>query len=143
MNFDRFHCRKFKGHPKFSYVDIYYHKTPVKAPPKHLFTTNFKRDFTMLGKNVIIASNNPLITKEIEDTFNCTAETQWLTVAKHISETISMDLVVLMNTYCNTKNKNQYFEVYYYTPQPMPVSIFRSDLQHDSDDDEEDLSLKP
>jgi hypothetical protein len=63
----------------------------------------------MLGKNVIIASNNPLITKEIEDTFNCTAETQWLTVAKHISETISMDLVVLMNTYCNTKNKNQYF----------------------------------
>lgn len=143
IHFDRFNCRKYTVHPKYSNVDLYYLK--AKSPDKHIFTARFERDFTPMGKNVIIASNNPLITKAIVDTYECNSEVQWMTVAKHISDTLYMDLVILTNTYCDTKNKHQYFDVYYYTPSSIPLNTFRSDIQltEVNDDEEEDMSMKP
>ena len=142
LNFDRFHCRKLKLHPKYAHVDLYYLKN--KNPEKHILSVRFERDFTPTGKNVIIASNNPLITKEILSMYEASYEVQWMTVAKHISDTLSMDLVILTNTYCDTRNKHQYFDVHYYTPSPKPLNTFRSDIQlTEQDNTDEDMSEEP
>jgi hypothetical protein len=55
-----------------------------------------------------------------------------------------MDMVLLLNTYCNLKNKQQYWEIYYYTHGPMDTTTFRQMLQaEEGDDDDEDLSHLP
>lgn len=150
MQFDRFLLRKYKGHPTFSYVDMFY-KVPPKAanpPPlqqKQIFTQSFTRDYSIVSSNVLVTSNNPLITKEICKMYRCRPEMQWITVPKHLSEVMMLDMVVLMNTYCDCKTRQQYWDVYYYVPTAIPLSTFRHTLQcaHGSDDDEEDLSMKP
>lgn len=137
MQFDKFNYKSYSGHPTHSYVDLFY---APKVKSKQLLSVNFHVNHT---KNTIISSNNPMISREIRSKFNCRQERQWITVAKHISDTIGMDMVVLLNTYCDVSTKNQCFDVYYYTPQGMPLPTFRTSLQYTPDDDEEDLSLKP
>jgi hypothetical protein len=137
MQFDKFNYKGYKAHPSHSYVDLFY---ASRVKTKNILSVNFHVNQT---KNTIITSNNPMISKEIRNKFNCRQERQWITVAKHISDTIGMDMVVLLNTYCDVNTKNQCFDVYYYTPLGMPLSTFRTTLQYSPGDDEEDLSLKP
>ncbi len=136
MNFDKFNYKRYTGHPTYSYVDVFY----APSTPKHILSVNFHKNHT---KNTIITSNNPLITREIKKNFKCKQETQWITVAKHISDTVSMDMVVLLTTYCDISSRSQCFDVYYYTPPGMPISTFRIALEYGPEDDEEDHSLKP
>jgi hypothetical protein len=110
MQFDKFNYKGYKAHPSHSYVDLFY---ASRVKTKNILSVNFHVNQT---KNTIITSNNPMISKEIRNKFNCRQERQWITVAKHISDTIGMDMVVLLNTYCDVNTKNQCFDVYYYTP---------------------------
>ena len=140
IKFDKYFCHKYNHHPKYSYIDMFVKNHENK---KCIFTSNFPST----NKNIIITSNNNNITKSILDEFGCEKEVQWITVAKHISECINMDLVVLLNTYCDVKKKQQIFDVYYYTPSSVPVNVFRSSLQmlerQDSGDEDDDLSMLP
>lgn len=142
LNFDRFNCKKLNLHPKYAHVDLYYLKNKNKE--KHILSVRFEKDFTPTGKNIIIASSNSLITKEVLKTYDTFSEVQWMTVAKHISDTLSMDLVILTNTYCDTRNKHQYFDVHYYTSTPKALNTFRSDIQlTELREQEEDMSDEP
>lgn len=147
MNFDRFLVRRFNGHPTYSCVDMFYRVTPpttTTPQQKHVFTKSFARDFTAVSSNMLITSANPLITKEICKQYKCKHEVEWITVPKHLSEVLMMDMVVLMNTYCDVSSKQQIWDLYYYVPSAIPLDSFRQILQlGDIVDDEEDLSLKP
>ena len=152
MNFDRYLVRKLDGHPVYSYVDMFYKKSKSntiqlnrqKQNKKQLFTHSFKKDFNMISKNLLITSNNPLISKAISKEYDCDTETQWITVPKHISEILMVDMVVLMNTYCDLISREQYWDLYYICPPSIPLSTFRQFVQlGDGDEEEEDMSLKP
>jgi hypothetical protein len=140
MNFDRFNYQRYTGHPTYSYVDVFYAPKSQYAIPKRMLSVNFHKNHT---KNIIITSNNPMISREIKQKFKCRQETQWITVAKHISDTMGMDMVVILNTYCDIKSKSQCFDVYYYTPLCIPLDTFRTLIEYTPKDDEEDHSLKP
>ena len=133
MNFDRFMLRKYIGHPSDSYVNMFY-KVSHKGNPqtsqtsqtlqKQVFAQSFKRDFSAVSNNMLITSNNELISKAICSHF---------------------DMVVLMNTYCDLQSKLQYWDVYYCVPTAIPISTFRHVLQcseHGGEEDE-DMSMKP
>lgn len=144
INLDRYALRRFNGHPSHSYVDVFYKDVTINnTKEKRIFTRSFTRDFSIVSKNVIITTNNPLISKEIINKHGCYKERQWITVPKHLSEVLMMDMVVLMNTYCNLQNKHQYWDVYYFVPPPTPSSVFRAHMQGSDSDDEEDLSSRP
>lgn len=144
MQFDRFLLRRYSGHPVMSYVDMFYRVPKNGSYQKQVLSQAFTRDFSIVSKNVIVTSNNPLITKELCKTYMCKREKQWITVPKHLSEVMMMDMVVLMNTYCDCKTKLQYWDIFYFVPAATPTSVFRQAIQHTGDgDDEEDLSLKP
>lgn len=141
MNFDRFTCRPYKNHPSYSIVDMFY---KVKDGNKFIFTQQFKRDYSIVPKNIIITTNNDLISKEICKEYNCIKDPQWITVPKHLSEVMRMDMVLLMNTYCNIINKEQYWDLYYYSPRGYSYVDFRTDIQYtENNDDDEDYSLRP
>ena len=137
MQFDKFIYKSYSGHPTYSYIDLFYSRNVI---PKQLLSVNFHKNHT---KNIIITSNNPMISREIKKNFKCRRETQWITVGKHISDIMSMDMVVLLNTYCDLRTKDECFDVYYYTPPVMPLNTFRSSIEYKPGDDEEDHSLKP
>lgn len=138
IKFDKYFCHKYNHHPKYSYINMFVINQNNK---KCLLTSNFQSGH----KNIIITSNNINITKSIVDEFGCDKEVQWITVAKHISESINMDLVVLLNTYCDINKKQQIFDLYYYTPSSVSVNEFRSSLQMFESEgyDDDDLSMLP
>lgn len=109
LKFDRYFTRKMQGHPIYSPVTLFY----KMAPSKQLFTQYFNNDFNTVHKNVILASANPTITHSISQYYDCIPEEQWITIPKHLSEVLRMDLVVLMNTYCDIRTEEQHWEVAY------------------------------
>lgn len=144
MNFDKFTYRPYRGHPLYSYVSIFY---KVKDGNKLILTKHFANDFNIIPKNVIIASSNDLIIKEICYNFACINDSQWITVSKHISDVLRMDMVLLMNTYCNIINKKQYWDLYYYTPKQHNIldckTMILFDEYSENYEDDDDPSLKP
>ena len=79
-----------------------------------------------LEKNVILACNNSTISPHVAEHFNCNRETQWMTVAKHKSEVLQMDMVVLLNSFCSINTQEQVWELYYFCPPAMSVSYART-----------------
>lgn len=146
MQFDRFLIRRYSGHPTSSYVDMFYKASHKKRDGfrKTIFTQSFAKDFGLVSSNVLVTSSNHLITKAICNKFKCKRETQWITVPKHLSEVMMIDMVVLMNTYCDLRSKKQVWDIYYSVPSATPLGTFKQILQlDDSFDDDEDISMKP
>lgn len=127
LRFDRFMCRRYQGHPSYSRVDMFYKREG--GGEKVIYTQSFKRDFSTVPANVLVTSANPNITKNIAEELGCLVEDTWLTVPKHISGVMRIDMVLLMNCYCDMRSRECIWELQYYTPNAMPASVFRQDLQ--------------
>lgn len=147
IRFDHFHSRKFEGHPQYSYVEIFTRHTPNNT--KQVFTrpSSITTDKTNT-KNVIICTNNPVISKVIAPHFQCDTERHWFSVPKHMCELLQMDLILLMNTYCDIASKDQHWDVHYFIQQPIPEILFRSRLllaynNNKDGDDDIDMSHLP
>lgn len=127
LRFDRFMCRRYEGHPTTGVVDMFW-KRGVGGD-KYIYTQSFKRDFTLFPANMVVVSANPTITKGIVAGAECISEDCWLTVPKHIAGVMRIDMVILLNTYCDMKTRDQIWDLQYYTPPVVPVVEFRKDLQ--------------
>jgi len=60
-----------------------------------------------------------------------------MSVAKHKSELLQMDMVVLQNSFCSVRTKEQIWELHYFCPPAISVTNARSSLLYDEMDDEE------
>lgn len=154
LRFDQFHSRRFDAHPQYSYVDIFTRKVNVNTVQKNKnykqiltqpFSTTIDKSNT---KNVILCTNNHVISKELADYYACDIESHWLSIPKHMCELLHMDLIILLNTYCDITSKNQHWEVHYFVNQHVPEIVFRSrlllsDRTSGTEDDDTDLSHLP
>lgn len=141
LRFDRFMCRRYTGHPLHSKVDVFYKDFEGN---KVILTKSFKKDFGNVSSNVLLSSNNHLISYAISKAFNCKSENTWITIPKHLGNVLHMDFVVLMNTYCDVRSRDQIWDLCYYTSSVIPEAIFRLSLQHPgSSSDDDDLSDRP
>lgn len=111
LKFDRYFTRKLIG---CTNVHVFY----KHMPEKRLLTEHFKNDFNVVHKNVILASCNETVSKAICETYDVQDEEQWLTVPRHLSDVLHMDLVVLMNTYSDVRTQEQCWEVAYFPTSP-------------------------
>jgi hypothetical protein len=117
MKFDRYYVRKLNHHPLTSSVDMYVNTK------HHVCTHHFNSE-----RNVIFVCNNPTISPHLAHHFDCKVETHWMSVAKHKSEVLQMDMVVLQNSFCSLKTKDQVWELHYFCPPALAVSYVRSSL---------------
>jgi len=102
----------------------------VANKPSRPILTHF---FKSQPQNMIIACDNPTISPHIATHFECELESHWLTVAKHQSEILRMDLVVLMNTYCSVKSQEQVWDLYYFCPPSTSPSTVRSSMLYEEE----------
>lgn len=129
MKFDRYYVRKFPSHPVHSSIDLYFH-----PQSKTLLTHNFATSLP----NKIIACNNATISSHLAEHFECTSESHWTTVAKHKSEILRMDMVVLMNTYCSVASRDQVWDLYYFCPPTVSPTAVRTMLLYEEQEEDKD-----
>lgn len=118
------------GHPVFMPVHMFVRTAPGK--PKEVMTAPyFHPNLSSEPFNVLLTCNNTTISQYIKDSANVALEEQPLTVAKHMGEVMQIDVVVILNTYCEIPSKQQAWDMVYHKSPSTPPTIGRSSLQHD------------
>ena len=117
------------GHPAFKTINMFY-KASLKNGEyqKHYLTLPYSQ--TKTAHNVLVASDNTTITDALCHIYDINVEFQPFTVAKHLGEVMQMDVVVLLNTYCELATMEQAWDLHYYTCPGTPTQIARSMLNH-------------
>lgn len=123
---------------------ITYHKVCPGHPvhmPVHMFVRTQKKLKHYLTMpyhqsksdkyNVLVTSSNSCISHHIMKKTRTKLESSPITVAKHLGEVMQLDVVVLINTYCDIKTKQQAWDLYYYKPTCPTVAFTRLNLQSD------------
>ena len=112
------------GHPAYKTIIMFYNATYKNTKyEKHYLTIPYSNT-----NNVLITCDNTTITEAISLVYRTNLEFQPLTVAKHLSEVLQMDMVVLLNTYCELATKEQAWDLHYYKCPGIPTQIARSML---------------
>lgn len=100
---------------------------PVKyfvQPNKHTFlTAQYGMD-----KNVLITTTNNNIAKMISIDNNCETIEQPLLVPRAIAEEMGIDIVIILNWYCDAKSRKNCQEIYYICAPIRSASIVRTRL---------------
>jgi hypothetical protein len=78
--------------------------------------------------NVLLTTNNDTIKLFIATQTNSKIENTQLYLSRAISEEMNIDLVVLLNWYCDIDTQENVFDIYYVAPAQKPITIFRSRL---------------
>lgn len=78
--------------------------------------------------NVLLTTNNDTISSFISEKTNSQKDHVQLYLPRAISEEMNIDLVVLLNWYCELDTKENAFDIYYVSPAQKPITIFRSRL---------------
>lgn len=95
--------------------------------PVHIFIKDAKY-LTMQYHNrhhVFVASCNEHITDEIKREYRCEVQSHPLLVPKSISDTLCMDFVLILNSYCDIASTEQVFDVYYVVPTQQSIQHMR------------------
>ncbi len=115
------------GHPAFKTIHMFYRASLKKDEyQKHYLTLPYAQSKN--AYNVLVASDNTTITDALCHLYDINVEFQPLTVAKHLGEVMQMDVVVLLNTYCELKTKEQAWDLHYYKFPGTPTQVARSML---------------
>jgi hypothetical protein len=114
------------GHPTFKTINMFYKASYINCNyQKHYLTLPYAN-----AQNVLITCDNATITEAISQMYDINLEFQPLTVAKHLGEVMQMDVVVLLNTYCELASKEQAWDLHYYKCPGIPTQIARLMLHH-------------
>ena len=76
--------------------------------------------------NVFVTTNNDLIANEIKTIYNCQSHKHPFLIPRSISEFLSLDLVLIMNTYCDLKTREQEYDLYYVIPSHVSIQHCRA-----------------
>ena len=114
------------GHPTFKTINMFY-KLDIKKDDYHKRYLSLPYSNT---HNVLVTSDNKTITSALCHIYNVHTEFQPITVAKHLGEVMQMDVVVLLNTYCELSTKKQAWDLHYYKCPGTSTQIARIMLNH-------------
>ena len=64
----------------------------------------------------------------------CEMEEVPLFIPRQITEVLALPIVTILNTYCRLSTKEQEWDIHMYTPNGMPVQVFREQMANDSHD---------
>lgn len=78
--------------------------------------------------NVLLTTNNDTLSWYISDQTKSQIDEVQLYLSRAVSEEMNIDLVVLLNWYCELDSKENVFDIYYVSPPQKPITIFRSRL---------------
>lgn len=80
-------------------------------------------------KNVLMTTNNEnIVRKLVNADAECRAHSFPALVPRALSEEMGIDMVVVLNTYCELDTREEVYDLYYIVPTTRPVTIARSRL---------------
>lgn len=122
------------GHPVSMPVHTFFRAS--KKTGKQYLTVPYSHPALQLEPyNVLVASCNSTISKALKAGLKgVRIEHQPLTIAKHLGEVLQVDVVVVMNTYCDLASKEQAWDVYYHKSASTPLYYIRMNLQYERDE---------
>ena len=114
--------RKFPGN-KFKCVKVFHLN---KGTSKLMLSLPIKYE----AESVLIASINDYATSQILNSFpDCNVEEEQMYIVRHKAENIRMPLVTVVNSFCCIHNKEEVYEVHYYSPPRMPLAKYLNILE--------------
>ncbi len=120
MLLSRICIRACPGHPVFMKVSMFSRDNKYLMMPYKVSDTDIK--------NVLVTSCNPLVSKYLQQEYNCTVEEFPITIPKHVSEIIQADLVNIIGMSCDRITAEIEWECQYYVPPAMSIQSARKIL---------------
>jgi len=113
--------RQFPGN-NFKSVRIF----TSKKNPLHMLTLPIKFEY----ESVLIASIDSYSTSQIRKSFpECRSKIYPFHVVKHLSKSLRMPVVTIVNTFCNPYTFEEIYEVNYYSPPIFDTAQFKNHLK--------------
>lgn len=98
--------------------------------PVYTFRRGMKYLTSMYDKNsrVLVTTNNDLLADYISKETKSDVQVVPLLVPRALSDSLGIDLVVLMNMYCDRINKQNIYDLYYIVPSKQSIPSVRTNL---------------